>query len=126
MKIRIYYEDTDFGGVVYHSNYLKFLERARSERFFSAGHSPVVGNAHFVVSAISAKFISPAKFGDLIEVKSDLINMKNASFELLQEIFLGEKKLFSATVTLAFVENGKPKRIDEATKELITKQFEAL
>ena len=123
MKIRIYYEDTDHGGVVYHANYLKFLERARSERFFGAGLSPEVGNAHFVVSQINARFIAPAKFGDLIVISSDLMDVKNASFTLLQEIFLAEKKLFSATVTLAFVENGKPKRLDKSTKDLIVQMF---
>lgn len=123
MQIRIYYEDTDFGGVVYHANYFKFLERARSERFFAAGVSPAVGNAHFVVSKLEAKFIAPAKFGDLIEVRSDLIQMKNLSFSLLQEIYLQDKKLFSATVTLAFVESGKPKAIDKEIKDLILQKF---
>ena len=60
MQLRVYYEDTDTGGVVYHSNYLNFCERARSELFFQRGLSPHKTNAFFVVSHIDAKFIKPA------------------------------------------------------------------
>lgn len=119
MQIRVYYEDTDCGGVVYHSNYLKFIERARSELFFARGLSPHIGNAHFVVTHIDARFLRPAKLGDQLAIKTTLIKLQNASFSLDQRIFLGELELFNAVVDLAFVENGKPKRIDQQTKELI-------
>ena len=73
VKIRVYYEDTDAGGVVYHANYLKFCERARSELFFERGLSPAIDGGHFVVSQIEASFHSPAKLGDTLIVKNSII-----------------------------------------------------
>ncbi|OHD77531.1 MAG: acyl-CoA thioester hydrolase, partial [Sulfuricurvum sp. GWF2_44_89] len=84
MTIRIYYEDTDVGGVVYHSNYLNFCERARSQLFFDAGRSPILEGGHFVAKHIDADYLKSAKFGDILEVETTLIEMKNASFTFLQ------------------------------------------
>lgn len=123
MKIRVYYDDTDAGGVVYHSNYLKFCERARSEIFFAHGKSPAIDGAHFVVKHIEADFIKSAKLGDLVEVKGKLLELKNASLRLEQSIWLDDVKLFSMTSILAFVKEGKPLRIDEETKAFFTSVF---
>lgn len=123
MKIRVYYDDTDAGGVVYHSNYLKFCERARSEIFFAHGKSPAIDGAHFVVKHIEADFIKSAKLGDLVEVKGKLLELKNASLQLEQSIWLDDVKLFSMTSILAFVKEGKPLRIDEETKAFFTSVF---
>jgi acyl-CoA thioester hydrolase len=119
VQIRVYYDDTDAGGVVYHANYLKFCERARSELFFSKGLSPAINNAHFVVKHIEADFIRSAKLGDLLEVKHELVELKNASLKLLQTIWLEDVKIFQITSVLAFVKEGKPLRIDESTKEFM-------
>lgn len=100
MEIRVYYEDTDVGGVVYHSNYLNFCERARSQIFFDAGRSPITQSGHFVAKSIKADYLKSAKFGDLLEVKTVLKSMKNASFTLLQSVYRDEEKLFMMEIQL--------------------------
>ncbi len=117
MYMRVYYDDTDAGAIVYHANYLKFCERARSELFFAQGKSPAIDGGHFVVKHLEADFIRSAKLGDLIEVKHELKEVKNASLKLLQHVWLGEVKLFEMTSVLAFVKDGKVCKIDQDTKE---------
>lgn len=124
MKMRIYYDDTDAGGVVYHANYLTFCERARSEVFFAHGKSPAIDGGHFVVRRLEADFIKSAKLGDLIEVKTILLELKNASLRVRHEIFKEDEKLFEMVCTLAFVKEGKVAKIDEATKEFFISVFE--
>ena len=123
MKIRIYYEDTDVGGVVYHANYLKFCERARSEAFFQKGKSPVTDDGHFLVKNMNLNFIEPAKLGDLSEVQSKLIEFKGASFLLEQSIFKDKKEIFQASMTIVFIDNQRPKRIPPYLKEELIKLF---
>ncbi len=113
MQIRVYYEDTDIGGVVYYVNYLKFIERARSELFFERGLSPIVDGGSFVVRSVRAEYLKSAVFGDLLVVKTEFVEMRAASLTLFQEIFRGDEKLFEATVRLAFVQDGKPARIPQ-------------
>ncbi len=125
MKIRVYYEDTDTGGVVYHSNYLNFCERARSDTFFKKGLTPVLESGHFVARKVVANYFWSAKLGDLLEVKSELLKMKAASFILKQSIYKDEKKLFELEITLAYISfEGKPQKIDPQTKELILSLFD--
>lgn len=124
MQIRVYYDDTDAGGVVYHSNYLKFCERARSEIFFAQGKSPAIDGGHFVVRRVEAEFIKSAKLGDLLEVKSALIELKNASLHVKHDIYKESEKLFEMKVLLAFVKEGKVAKIDEATKLFFTQVLE--
>lgn len=120
MKLRVYYEDTDVGGVVYHSNYLNFCERARSELFFSQGKSPILEGGHFVASSLEAKFAKPAKFGDLLEVKTELDVLKNASFSLIQTIYRGEELLFKMKINLVYLDaEFKVQRFDTQTKALL-------
>ncbi|PZT48327.1 4-hydroxybenzoyl-CoA thioesterase [Helicobacter valdiviensis] len=115
MKIRIYYEDTDCGGIVYHANYLKYCERARSEWFFTLGLSPQDKEVGFVVKSMQIEFLHPAKLGDLLEVKTKILELKSASILLEQEIFLQEKKIFSATILLVCIKLGENK-IPKITK----------
>jgi acyl-CoA thioester hydrolase len=125
MKIRVYYEDTDTGGVVYHSNYLNFCERARSEAFFKNALMPVTDNGHFVAKKIEADYIAPAKLGDELEVGVELLEMRAASFRLLQNITLNGKKIFELKITLAYITfEGRPQKIDSKTKELIKSLFD--
>jgi acyl-CoA thioester hydrolase len=120
MKTRIYYDDTDVGGVVYHTNYLKYCERARSEIFFSKNRSPSENGSHFVVKSLSCNFLSPAFFADEIEVKTKLLKMKNASMWIEQKIFREDKELFNLIVELAYIGIGaKPKKIPQDIKELL-------
>lgn len=113
MKIKVYYEDTDCGGVVYHSNYLNFCERARSELFFKKGLSPHKENEFFVVKSLEADYITSAVFGDDLEVKTKLIEKKAASLILFQEIFRTEdnKLLFTMKVKVVYLKNAKPSKI---------------
>nr|WP_321265414.1 YbgC/FadM family acyl-CoA thioesterase [uncultured Sulfurimonas sp.] len=125
MKIRVYYEDTDMGGVVYHSNYLNFCERARSEAFFKKGMTPVLPNGHFVARKLEADYISSAKLGDELEIITELVQMKAASFVLCQTIYKDSKKIFGLSITLAYITfEAKPQKIDAETKELILSLFD--
>ena len=87
MRIRIYYEDTDCGGILYHTNYIKYCERARSELFFSRAILPQESNAGFVVSDLQAKFLGFARLGDMCEVRSRILKIGKVQILLLQEIF---------------------------------------
>lgn len=124
MKIRVYYEDTDIGGVVYHSNYLNYCERSRSEAFFRKGINPILENGHFVARKIEADYFSSARLGDELDVSVELIEMRTASFKLLQTVFLKDKKIFELKITLAYINfQGKPQKLDKNTKELILSLF---
>ena len=121
MTIRVYYEDTDVGGVVYHSNYLNFCERARSQLFFDAGRSPILESGHFVAKHIEADYIKSAKFGDVVDVKTILVELKNASFSLLQQVFRGEEKLFEMTIVLVYLNfEGAMSKIPTSEKEFLS------
>lgn len=124
MQIRVYYEDTDMGGVVYHSNYLNFCERARSDAFFKKGITPELDNGHFVARKIEADYLFGAKLGDILEVKTELSQMRAASFTLLQTIYRDEIKIFEMKIILAYITfEGKPQRLDTKSKELILSLF---
>ena len=124
MKIRVYYEDTDTGGVVYHSNYLNFCERARSDCFFKIGLTPELESGHFVARKVMAEYFAVAKLGDELEVKTELLEMKAASFILKQNIFKNDVKIFELSITLAYINfKGKVQKIDPKTKELILSLF---
>jgi len=105
MKIRIYYEDTDAGGVVYHTKYIAFCERARSEVFFQ--HGIKFDEDGFVVRDLQATFYSPAKLGDLIEVKTTLDSIKRSFVNITQSIYKEDKLLFEAKIKLVFLRDWK-------------------
>jgi len=124
MKIRVYYEDTDLGGIVYHANYIKYCERARSELFFERKISPMsIEGSGFVVRHIDADFLATSTLGDLLEVRTKVEKFKHSSLVLLQEIYKEEKKVFSMRVRLVYIEQGKPARIPETFKEIFRKFY---
>ncbi|ADN09361.1 YbgC/FadM family acyl-CoA thioesterase [Sulfurimonas autotrophica] len=124
MKIRVYYEDTDTGGVVYHSNYLNFCERARSEAFFDRGLTPVLEGGHFVARKVNADFYKSAKLGDMLEVKTRLMQMKAASFTLVQEIYKDEEKIFELEILLVYIDfDSKVQKLNNDSKKLILSLF---
>ncbi|WP_297442007.1 YbgC/FadM family acyl-CoA thioesterase [Sulfurimonas sp.] len=124
MKIRVYYEDTDMGGVVYHSNYLNFCERSRSEAFFSKGLSPVLQEGHFVARKLNADFYKSAKLGDLLEIKNFLVEMKAASFTLRQEIYKEEEKIFELEILLVHLSfEGRVQKMSASNREQILSLF---
>jgi acyl-CoA thioester hydrolase len=111
VQIRVYYEDTDCGNVVYYANYLKFCERARSELFFQKGLSPHNDDEFFVVKSVQADYVKSAVFGDLLDITTKLIEKKAASIVMYQEVFRNDELLFKATFKLAFLKNYKPSKI---------------
>ncbi|TWO27896.1 YbgC/FadM family acyl-CoA thioesterase [Campylobacter insulaenigrae] len=114
MELRVYYEDTDAGGVVYHANYLKFCERARSEIFFQKNAAIFdKDTGHFLLTKAECNFLKPAKLGDILEVKTHILKLKKASVIIKQEIYKNTEKIFEANFTLAFVKAEKIALIDD-------------
>ncbi len=119
MKIRVYYEDTDAGGIVYHTNYIKYCERARSEIFFERNMKPTLGdNSGFVVRDLKASFLATSALGDTLEVTTKVLTHKRTSIVLLQEVWKEEVKIFSMEVVLVYVAEGKPCRIPEEFEDI--------
>tara|TARA_Y100001970_G_scaffold178969_1_gene217856 strand:- start:425 stop:820 length:396 start_codon:yes stop_codon:yes gene_type:complete len=121
---RIYYEDTDAGGVVYYANYLKFLERARSEAIYSLGLSnkEILNkeNVIIIVKSCNIEYKKPAKFEDKIEIISKITEVKNSSFNMNQVIKKKLDIISEADVVLVTVnKKGKPVRIPNILKKLI-------
>ena len=125
LPIRVYYEDTDFSGAVYHSNYLKFCERARSDclRLLGIHHSEMHGTASFVVRRMVCDFLKPAMIDNLLEVETRFVEFAGARMELTQTVMRSGEKLFEARVTVALVDGrGKPKRLPpEMTKMFLSR-----
>jgi len=125
MKIRVYYEDTDAGGIVYHTNYIKYCERARSEVFFSENILPTLGNeSGFVVRDIKASFLATSVLGDMLEVTTSILMVKISSLVLLQEVWKEKEKLFSMEIVLVYLDKGKPCQIPEIFKKIFTKYYD--
>lgn len=110
MRLRVYYEDTDCGGIVYHANYFKYCERARSEEFFKQHLIPQDDQHGFVIQSLQAKFIAPATLGDSLEVITQLQELRKVSVVLQQEIFKianphtdCHEKLFCMQIKLGFI-----------------------
>ncbi len=119
MKIRIYYEDTDAGGVVYHTNYIKYCERARSEIFFKREMMPLDGDqSGFVVKDLKANFIGFSFLGDILEVTTKVIKKRAASVLLEHIITKDDKKIFSMDITLIFVREGRPHIVPDNLHEV--------
>jgi len=119
VQIRVYYEDTDCGDMVYHSNYLNFCERARSELFFKKGLLPHSKSEFFVVKSCEANWIKSAKFADILEIKTSILEKKAVSIKMKQEIYREEELIFEAIFKLAFLKNGKPSKIPEKTINIL-------
>src|SRR5208337_2907673 len=115
LEVRIYYEDTDSSGRVYHASYLKFLERARTEWLRRRGfeHREVAGSTGvvFAVRSLQIDYLAAAFMDDLLKVDTQVTAFRGASLEFLQRIFRGERKLIAATVMVAAIRDGRPTRI---------------
>lgn len=103
-SLRVYYEDTDLAGIVYYANYLKFIERARTEWVAGLGIDQMALRAAegvvFAVRRVEADFLRPAKFGDELMVETTLQSLGGARLVLEQVVSRGEERLFVAVVTL--------------------------
>lgn len=115
--IRIYYEDTDFSGVVYHARYLHFFERGRTEAIRACGvtHTDLLNRQEplaFTVRSMSIEWKSPAKIDDILEVRTHFNEAKGARMLLRQELLRGETVLAAADVEIACMSlDGKPRRL---------------
>ncbi len=120
LPVRVYYEDTDFSGAVYHANYLKFCERGRSDflRLLGIGHRDLEagvwggGKLGFVVRRMTIDFLKPARIDDLLDVTSQFTGHTGARLEMKQCVRRNGEVLFDAAVTIAMVDgHGRIARI---------------
>ena len=117
-KIKVYYEDTDSGGVVYYANYLKYLERARTEALFSIGYSnkkiKEKFNSLIIVKSCNIDYKKPANLEDELKIRSFVKSITKTSFFMNQIISKDEEIIVEAQIHLVFVnENGKPVKIPD-------------
>jgi acyl-CoA thioester hydrolase len=125
MQVRVYYEDTDFSGLVYHANYLKFMERGRTNflrllgadqhALFAEAASEAPGFA-FVVRAMQIDFLKAAVMDDLLDIVTATLDVKGASITLRQEVRRHDVLLMDATVKVAFVSGGRARPIPKALR----------
>ena len=125
MNIRVYYEDTDLGGVVYYANYLRFIERARSEWIRDLGIDQIKmrneEKAIFVVTKIKADYLSPAYFDDVLKVDTRIKVVSPVRAYFYQNIFRKEEVYFKAEVCVTCTSNsGKIQRLPEKIQILMT------
>ena len=122
---RVYYEDTDFSGFVYHASYLRLLERGRTEMLralgvhqgeIHAGDAPFV----FVVRAMSIEFLKPARMDDVVVVETRAAEIGGASMVLAQKLVRGAQTLVTAEVRVAVVAGGKPTRLPKDVRAKLT------
>ena len=124
-QCRVYYEDTDLAGIVYYANYLKFLERARSEAIYSLGLSNKElldkEGIIIIVKSCNIEYKKPAKFEDEIQIISKVNEVRNSSFKMHQIIKKNITIISEADVLLVTVnKEGKPVRIPNLLKKLIS------
>ena len=128
MQIRVYYEDTDFSGSVYHASYLRFMERGRTDylrllgtdqrALFEETEKEAPGFA-FVVRSMEIDFLRPARMDDVLDIVTWPVAVKGASIMLGQEVWRGEEILVKAQVRVAFISDGKAQPIPKALRLLL-------
>ncbi|MFJ7438501.1 tol-pal system-associated acyl-CoA thioesterase [Methylorubrum thiocyanatum] len=125
LPVRIYYEDTDFSGFVYHASYLRFMERGRTEllRALAGDQSEMHAEGAglvFVVRKMSLDFLKPARMDDWIDVLTWSSELRGASMHLTQEVRRGDDILVRAEVVVACVKNGRAIRLPDALRRALT------
>jgi len=117
MDVRIYYEDTDAGGVVYHTNHIKYMERARTEFLNSLGKQSLAQyhgrGMFFVVTHVDIKYRHPARLGDLLRVTAELSEVRSASMSFRQELRRGDTLIAEATISIALTDFHKVIRLPQ-------------
>ncbi|HMN72474.1 MAG TPA: tol-pal system-associated acyl-CoA thioesterase [Rhodoblastus sp.] len=125
LQIRVYYEDTDFSGVVYHASYLRFMERGRTELLRDLGiHQQAIHSGEtdhkpfaFVVRGMAIEFLKAARMDDVLVVETAAKEVKGASAVLAQRVLRGEDVLVTADVRVAAVADGKAARLRAGVRE---------
>ncbi len=116
MQVRVYYEDTDCMGIVYHTNYLKYCERARSEWFFANDGKKFLEENAFALREIKAIYKAPAKLGDILTIKNIPQDYDKFCLNLKQIIYKDDKVIFEAYIKLVHLKNGKLSPISDELK----------
>jgi acyl-CoA thioester hydrolase len=125
-QIRIYYEDTDFSGAVYHANYLKFCERARTEALRELGIHHHKLDTTFMVRRMECDFRAPAKIDDLLDIETTFVECKGARAEIEQRVMRDGDVLFAAKITAAHVDaKGKPTRFPLEMAEAFARHLDS-
>ncbi len=128
LPVRVYYEDTDTGGVVYYANYLKFMERARTEWLRSLGFEQDMLMAEhdlmFVVRSVQLDYRRPARFNDALEVSAAVSRRGRASIDFTQQVRRGSEVLCQGEVRLATLgfSDQRPKPLTKAMQERLNKE----
>lgn len=126
--LRVYFEDTDVSGVVYHGNYLKYMERARSDMLRAAGidqRAAIESDVGvYVVADLEIRYRAPAKLDDDLRVLSEVLEVRAASCAIQQRVMRGPDVLTEARVTAAFVREGRPTRQPRAWVEIFRRLTE--
>ena len=125
LSIRVYYEDTDFSGVVYHASYLRFMERGRTELLRDLGiHQQAIQSGDtdhkpfaFVVRGMNIEFLKAAKMDDMLVVETSAKEVKGASAILAQRVLRGDEVLVTADVRVAAIADGKAARLPAEVRE---------
>jgi acyl-CoA thioester hydrolase len=132
--VRVYYEDTDFSGVVYHASYLRFMERGRTNylRLIGADHRALFEETAkeapgfaFVVRSMHIDFLKPARMDDVLEIVTEPSEVKGASVMLRQRVMRGEDVLVEAMVQVAFVSGGRARPIPKPLRVAMRADLEA-
>jgi acyl-CoA thioester hydrolase len=127
IPVRVYYQDTDAGGVVFHAQYLAFMERARTELLNEAGIDLArFADRHgllFLVHELRVKYHQPGRLNDMLSVSAEVVKLGRASLVFRQRVERGAELLVEADVTLALVERSrmKPARIPEELEQALMK-----
>ena len=125
MQVRVFYEDTDFSGVVYHASYLRFMERGRTNylRLLGTDHRALFEETEqeapgfaFVVRTMHIEYLKPAKMDDVLDIVTLPHEVKGASITLQQEVRRGHELLVEAKVRVAFVSGGRARPIPKALR----------
>lgn len=123
--VRVYYEDTDVGGVVFYANYLKFYERARTEMLRAMGFEQdqliVQSSIIFAVRSVKVDYLKPARFNDLLNVSARLSLVKSASLTFVQDISCNDEQLNTATIRIACLDSEtlRPRHIPDFLKQAL-------
>jgi acyl-CoA thioester hydrolase len=126
LPVNVYYEDTDLSGFVYHANYLKFMERGRTEFFRLAGVSKMAGLEEaeptaWTLRAIQVDYHRPARLDDALTVKTRLISITGARIQALQQVTCGETLLVTARIEACIATlSGKPRRLPPAVMDCLS------
>ena len=125
LPVRVYYEDTDFSGVVYHASYLRFLERGRTEFLRAAGVDQsslhAEGDLFFAVRRLTIEYLRPARMDDVLVVETRTADVRGASLVIAQRILRGGEALATADVRVAAIAGGRPVRIPEGLRSILSR-----